>query len=260
MTPKTFIGMNLLLAGVLFASNALACSTAAWSPGESGDVTTNDPVNGVPRVSGACGFKVTGVGHVQDNSPNAETQFIGRFYFYPQLSGTGSTDIFVAYSDEASVELFSVKYDGTNITIDATAASGESASIPVSSNHWHLIEFSWKTGEPGALWVDADATKESASITFASGTGAIESIRLGAPNGFGGLAGMAFFDDYESHRSLPVGALLAGDSNQNGAVDSDDVTAIVDEFLFNTYPGGVTDCDLDGEINSGDVNCAVTKF
>ena len=77
--------------------------------------------------------------------------------------------------------------------------------------------------------------------------------------GFGGLTGMAFFDDYESHRSVAVGALLAGDGNQDGAIDAEDVTAVVDEFLDNTYPGGVVDCNLDGEVNSGDVNCVVTK-
>ncbi len=260
MIFKTFIAMSLLLAGVLFTSNALACSTTAWSPGASGDVTTSDPADGVPRVSGSCGFKVFGAGHVQDNSPDTEDQFIGRFYFLPKLSGSGEADIFVAYSDEASTELFSVNYDGTNIIIDATAASGDkSTPIPVTSDHWHLIEFSWEAGQSGSLWVNADATKEPASTTFASGTGAVESIRLGAPNGFGGLTGMAFFDDYQSDRSQPVGALLAGDGNQDGALDEEDVTAVVDEFLHDTYPGGVVDCNLDGEVNSGDVNCVVTK-
>ena len=95
MTFKTHMSILVLLLVSLFTSSVLACSTAAWNPGASGAVSTNNPVNGVPRVAGECGFKVTGSGYVQDNSPVDESQFIGRFYFLPQLDGTG-TAIFLS--------------------------------------------------------------------------------------------------------------------------------------------------------------------
>lgn len=260
MTFKTYLSILSLLLCSIFTSNVMACSTAAWVPGASGAVTTDNPINGVPRVAGECGFKVTGTGHVQDNSPSDESQFIGRFYFLPQLEGSGTADIFVAYSGVASGILLRVRYDGTNIIMNASGAGGTTVTFPADNDNWNLIEFSWKSGQTGSLWVNADATKDSASITFNSGTGAVNSVRLGAPNGLGGLTGMAFFDDYESHRTQAVGPLLAGDSNLDGVVNDDDLVGIVEEFLSDTYPGGVTDCNLDAEINSGDINCAVAIF
>ena len=260
MSPGICIGINVLLLCMFLSSNAFACSTAAWLGGTSGEVSVNDPANGVPSVSGSCGFKVTGAGYVQDNSPDAEAEFVGRFYFFPQFDGEGSADIFVAYSDEASTELFSVSYDGSTITIDATAVGGGSASAAVSGTRWHLIEFSWLSGDSGGLWVDADAKQEPANANFASGAGAVESVRLGAPNGLDGLSGTAFFDDYTSQRASPIGAILTGDGNLDGVIDSSDIDAIKSEFLLGTYAVGSTDCNLDGGANSGDVNCVVEKF
>jgi hypothetical protein len=265
---RIYISISLFLAGLFIALDAFSCSTAAWIPGGTGSVEANNPANGVPRINGSCGVKVTGTGHVQDNSADAEAKLIVRFYFLPQLDGTGSTDIFVAYSDESPIpdanltKLFSVKYDNdnSNIVVDATAANGGTTSVAVIGNHWHLIEFSWESGQTGSLWVDADATSDPASSTFASGTGTVESVRLGAPNGFGALNGMAFFDDYVSHRSLPVGGVLTGDGNLDGIFDQNDIDAIKAEFLFGTYPSGSTDCNLDSNINSGDVNCVVEKL
>ena len=255
------IGINGLLMCVFLSSNAVACTTAAWLGGTSGQVSANDPASGVPSVSGSCGFKVTGTGgYVQDNSPDAEAEFVGRFYFFPQFDGEGSADIFIAYSDEAATELFSVSYDGSNITIDANAAGGGTASAAVSGTGWHLIEFSWLSGDSGGLWVNADAKQDPANAIFASGAGAVESVRLGAPNGFVGLSGTAFFDDYASQRVSPIGAILNGDGNLDGVIDSSDIDAIKSEFLFGTYSVGSTDCNLDGGANSGDVNCVVEKF
>jgi len=260
MTPRVCISINLLLTCLLLSSNAFACSTSAWF-GTSGAVLPDGPANGVPKVSGGCGLKVTGAGYVQDNSPEAEDQFIGRFYFFPQFSA-GSTDIFVAYSDEATTPLFSVRYDGSNVTIDAAATGGGSASVPISGAGWHLIEFSWVSGNSGGLWVDADATQAQANAIFASGSNpdGVESVRLGALNGSGDLSGIAYFDDYVSHRSSPIGGILWGDGNLNGFIDDGDIDAIKWEFLFGIYPQGSTDCNRDGETNSGDVNCVVEKL
>jgi len=269
MIRTLHISNSVFLACLFMVSDALPCSTAAWVPGGTGNIEVNSPDNGVPRINGSCGFKVTGTGFVQDNSSDAEADLIVRFYFLPQLDGAGSTDIFVAYSDESAspdatlAKLFSVKYDNDNssIVVDATDAGGGTTSAQVSGINWHLVEFAWKSGQTGSLWVDADATTDPASSTFDSGTGAVESVRLGAPNGFGAdLTGMVIFDDYVAHRSLPVGGVLAGDGNLDGTYDLNDIDAIKAEFLFGTYPSGSTDCNLDSNVNSGDVNCVVEKF
>ena len=69
---------------IMGVGSALACTTSAWTGGESGAVNANDPNNSVQRLSGFCGLQVTGQGHVQDDNPTAETSFYARFYFLPQ--------------------------------------------------------------------------------------------------------------------------------------------------------------------------------
>jgi len=248
-----------LLSSAFFVSSALACTTGAWTSAEAGS-TADDPTNGVPRVSGLCGLEVTGTGHVVDNSPEAETTFIGRFYVFPKLLPAGTHELFVAFSDQTDTDsdVVVITYDGTDITIDATAVGGGAASATADATHWNLVEFLWTSGGQGSLWVNSDATTDVADATFASGTGSIDQVRLGAVSTIGG--DIAYFDDYESHRSLPVGALLAGDGNFDGSINSGDVDKVVNEFLFSSLANGVVDCNLDGSINSGDIDCVVSIF
>jgi hypothetical protein len=243
-------------------SSAFACTTDAWLGGAVGAITPDDPLNGVARVKGTCGLEVTGPGHVMDGSPFEDANFIGHFYFFPQFTGSGTTDLFVAYSNEAgTTELFSVRYDGTNVIFDATGgAGGTSVSFPADPTHWNLVEFTWSSGNSGSLWVNSDATSDPADQTFTSGTGMVESVKLGAPNGFGGFGGKVSFDEYEAHRVQQVGMLLAGDADLDDLINSSDINAIVDEFLFDVLAEGVIDCNLDGLVDSGDINCVVDIF
>lgn len=260
---STFLNVGVTLIFSMFSSAVFACTTDGWLAGAVGAVNANDPNNGVARVKGVCGLEVTGQGHVQDGKPSGEDNFIGHFYFLPQFtSGSGTTDLFIAYSDEAATaELFSVSYDGTNIILDATAATGgTSVSFPAEPTGWNLVEFGWHSGASGDLWVNSDAANDPPDATFTSGTGLVESVQLGAPNGFDGLVGKVTVDEYESRREIQVGQLLAGDANLDGLIDSTDINAIVDEFLSGTLAEGVIDCDLDGLVDSGDINCVVAIF
>jgi len=258
-TATRLIMIAALLAGTFFVSSTLACSSAQWTSTAAG-ATVGDPTGSVPRVNGFCGLEVTGTGHVVDNTPTAEATFIGRFYVYPKLLGAGVHEIFAAYSDEVGTKLFSITYDGTNFNFDATAATGGGAtSVVADTTHWNLIEFKWESGVQGSAWVNVDSLSDDpVSGTFASGTGSVEQVRLGAVAGID--ANQAWFDDYESHRSQPVGALLAGDGNSDGNINSGDVDMVVNEFLFSSLAGGVPDCNLDGNIDSGDVDCIVKIF
>jgi len=247
----------------IFASGVFACTTNAWLAGAVGAVNADDPNNGVSRLKGVCGLEVTGAGHVMDGSPSVESDFIGHFYFLPQFTaGSGTPEIFIAYSDEGgSTELFSIKYDGANIIFDATAApGGTSVSFPADPTHWNLVEFGWHSGAPGSLWVNSDATIDPPDATFTSGTGVVESVKLGAPNGFDGLVGKASFDEYESRSQTHVGQLLAGDANLDTLINSADIDLVVTEFLSGTLAEGVIDCNLDGLVNSGDIDCIVAIF
>ncbi len=251
------LNIALLFVGMLFASTTFACSTAAWLGGASGAVNPNDPTNSVARASGFCGLEVTGTGHVQDDSPSAETSFIGHFYFFPEFTGAGDTDIFVAYSDEAAnTEALVISYDGSNIIIDATAIGGGSATVAAASG-WNLVEFAWESGATGDFWVNSDATFDAPSAIFTPGTGSIETVRLGSPNGLGGFAGQATFDEYVSNRTQPVGALLMGDANGNGSLSIADVISIFNELNAGSpvLAPGQPDCNLNGSVTIADVLC-----
>jgi len=248
-TATRLIALAVLLSGTFFVSSALACSTGAWASASTG-TNANDPTNDVNRVSGYCGLEVTGTGLVVDNSPTAEATFIGRFYVFPKLLSAGT--IFAAYSDEAGTPLFNIAYDGTNFTIDAGDATGGTASFAANKSLWNLIEFSWTSGDTGSLWVNADATTDPASATFASGTGSVDQIRLGAVSDFGSET--ALFDDYESHRSLPVGPLLIGDANGNGSITIADAITLFNE-LKGTLAVGQPDCNINGGVTIADAIC-----
>lgn len=238
----------------IFTSSVFACTTDGWLAGAVGAVNADNPINGVARIKGVCGLEVTGQGYVQDGSPDVDDDFIGHFYFLPQFtSGSGTMDLFIAYSDEgATTELFSVKYDGANIILDATAATGgDSVSFPADPTGWNLVEFGWHSGTTGDLWVNSDAANDEPDATFPSGTGLVESVRLGAPNGFDGLVGKATFDEYESRRSLLVGELPMGDSNNDGNITLTDAIGVLREArLFDAeLQEGTPDCNLDGVVS-----------
>jgi hypothetical protein len=252
------VTLVVLMSGTFFVSSTFACSIDAWESVAAG-ATVGDPSISIARVGGKCALQVSGTGHVVDNSPADETTFIGRFYFYPKLLSAGTYEIFVAYSDQTddTSDVFVITYDGTNFILTASDG-GDFASAPADPDHWNQIEFTWTSGGTGSLWVNADAALDPASDTFASGAGSIDQIRMGAVDGVG--ADLAFFDDYESHRTTAVGPLLAGDGNLDGAVNSGDINVVVNEFLANNLGNGVVDCNLDGAVNSGDVNCIVAIF
>ncbi|MCF6225571.1 MAG: dockerin type I repeat-containing protein [Xanthomonadales bacterium] len=256
-----FINVFILALGMLFASNSFAasgvttCNTVAWLGGASGAFNPNDPNHSVPRVKGFCGLEVTGTGHVQDDSPTAETSFVGHFYFLPDFSGSGSTDIFVAYTDNtAATEAIVISYDGSNIIIDASAIGGGSATVAAVSG-WNLVEFAWESGTTGNFWVNADATSDPVSATFTPGSGSIEAVRLGAPNGLGGFTGRSLFDEYVSNRTQAVGALLMGDANDDSSINIFDMAGVQNEILNNALQSGQPDCNADGNINIFDMAC-----
>jgi len=251
-TATRLISSAVLLTSAFFVSSTLACNTTAWQGGVT-DATAGDPTaDGIARVSGLCGMKVTATnGHVADNSPTDETTFIGRFYFFPKNVAAGSHEIFVALSDQTNSEsdVFVISYDSGNITLNASGAGGNSATVAADATHWNLVEFAWTSGGTGELWVNSDALTEAATDTFTPGTGSIDRVEMGGADG-------ALFDDYESHRSLAVGSLLAGDAKSDGTINVFDIVFMRNEILANGLASGQPDCTLDGKVNIFDIVCA----
>lgn len=243
------------------AAGALACSTEAWLGGASGipaNAMAGSPPS-VSRYSELCGFAVTATSHVQDNNPS-DARYRARFYVLDGLTGSDPVDIFEAYSDEAATAaLFRVRFDGAQFTFDATSAGGGSASIG-SANGWNSVEFDWDTGSNTfSFWVNTDATTDEPDGSVNAGAGTVESVRLGAPNGFAPQTGKLTYDAFESRRTTPVGRLLVGDSNGNGSITIADVVSVLNE-LAGTLQIGQPDCNENGTVTIADAVCLINSL
>lgn len=247
------IYLSVLFVGTFCASTTMACTTDSWNGGVSGSPVAGSPT-AVSRVSGTCAMKLSAAGSVKDTSPSAEPAAYIRFYVFAQLN-SGSPVIFEAFSDDNALSsLVQVRFNGTNFVFDAGA--GASGNVPGKTG-WNLVEMAWTGGSAMDYWVNTDSNSTAATGSVDASAGTLEAVILGTTNT---LDGKLTFDDYESHRSTPVGGLLAGDGNQDGEINSGDINVIVNEFLFSTLGNGVPDCNLDGEVNSGDINCVVAIF
>lgn len=246
------------LVGLGYASIANACSTDAWLGGAVGGAADSPPT--IPRYSEFCGFQLDNVqGHVQDNNAS-DTRYRARFYVLDGLTGAGAIDIFEAYAaDNATGPLFKVTFNGSQFTFDATSAGGGSASV-ASVNGWNLVEFDWDSGSNTfSYWVNADATADPANGDVIAGTGTVEAVRMGAPNGFDPQTGKLTFDAFESRRTTAVGALLVGDANGNGSVTVADVVAVLNE-LNGTLQVGQPDCNENGSVTVADAVCLINSL
>lgn len=248
----------IFISGLGFAASALACSTEAWMGGNAGipaNANSGSPPT-VARYSEFCGLAVTGTGHVQDNTPS-DTRYRARLYVLDGLTGAGAIDIFEAYSDiGATNALFKVTFNGSQFVFDATDAGGGSATV-ASANGWNLVEFDWNSDGTFSYWVNADATADAANGSTSAGTGTVEAVRMGAPNGFATQTGKLTFDAFESRRSTAVGALLAGDANGNLSVNIFDIIGIQNEILnpATNLADGQPDCNGNGSVNVFDIIC-----
>lgn len=248
-------GIAILASG--FALNASACTAAAWDSVSGSGVTASPGL--VARYSEFCAYEIAGTGHVQSNKAS-DQRYIARFYVLDGLGGTGDVEIFQAFSDDgATTPLFKISLDGAQFTFDAGDAGGGQATA-ASKNGWNLVEIDWDSGSNTFdYWVNANAAADTATGSINPGVGTVEAVRLGAPNGIAPQTGKLTFDAFESHRSTPVGVLLAGDANNDGSINILDLGIVRIELLnpgnVNLLAPGQPDCNSDGSINILDVGC-----
>ncbi len=252
---ESIIISSLFLIGLGFSVNAAACTTDGW------DSVTGSGVAGSPsavsRYSELCAFEIIDASYVQSIKAS-DTRYIARFYVLDGLTGSGDVEILEAYSnDVATTALFQIRFDGSQFTFDATDAGGTSGSTP-SASGWNLVEVDWESGGSFKYWVNADANTDTETGSVNAGAGTVEAVNMGAPNGFGTQTGTLTFDAFESHRTLPVGALLVGDANGNGSVNIFDMIGMQNEILdpVNNLAIGQPDCNENGSVNVFDMICA----
>jgi len=260
---------SLLVLGLGLSLGAHACTTDGWLGGTNGIPANGDagsPLT-VSRYSELCALAITDTSWVQSDLAS-DKQYIGRFYVYPDLTGSGLVDLLVAYSDEGGASpLFKISYNGSQFVFDTDGAGGGTDNADADDG-WNLIEFEYDADNGNFnYWVnetwgfasEAYVTGPTSNITFPTSTVKVESVRLGAPNGMDSFAGTITYDAFEAHRTTAVGALRAGDANSDDVINILDLGKVRLELL---NPGieaslaeGTPDCNNDGSINILDVGC-----
>jgi len=262
-SKKTPAVLAIIFSGMTLGTSVLACSTDGWDS-ESGMVSVGQPFGATPpdlddvsRFEEFCALVAVDTGYVQTNSPS-HGEVTNRFYVFPgMIGGAGSADILVGYSAENGTgELFSVAYDGTNFVFTTGGGSESVAANP----GWNLIEYHWN-GTTFEYWVNADATMDAPTGSFAGGGAAtLESVRMGLPDGLGGLTGEFSFDSFEMHNTTAIGPLLVCDADANGVLSVSDILTQIDEIFTNPpeLAPGVPDCNFSGgQLTVSDILAAI---
>lgn len=250
-----------LLAG---AQSAMACSTSAWSSAQGG-VTAGEPALATPtatsfrRWSGRCGLKAASVGQfVVDNSPNSETTFKARGYFY---SGglTGQARIFEG-RNTAGTPVITVTYDATaGQLVFGAQGTASTVNAPAAANRWHGFEVRWAaagglTALVGGTSITGTAITPPTTVTLAGSSGGeISSAAFGWISG-GALTGnQPNFDEYDSRRTSDIGFLCPGNAqNTNTVINLADRTVIQNNILNSALASGQADADGSGAVALAD--------
>ncbi len=255
---QTILAAGLLTVGIA----AQACTLGAWDSNASSTAIAGGPAEpagatNFARYSGLCAMQTAGATpSVLNNGaggatsgPAGEGAMIVRFYFKPD-GNTGT--IFTTYEeDAATTPVYTVAFDGTNVTVTGAGAAAV-LTVPVGATNWHSVEISWaNAGGAIDLWVDSDATTAAADASTTSAAAATV-INAGI---LGGVAGVTF-DAYESRRTTAIGRLLLGDANDSGGITIADAVTIVNE-LGGVYSIGVPDCNESGGVTIADAICVV---
>jgi hypothetical protein len=259
---------SILLTSLGFSSAATAaCSTAEWSSVDLTAPSVADSPPATSRYSEFCSLSISDGSYVQSNFAS-DSHYFGRFYVFPkEVSGDGTADIFVAYTDEAAAPgdtLFKVGFDGADAIFTFGAENPVNETLPPG---WSLIEFEYDdVGNVFNYWVNS--VWDFAGLNYPDGvtgsialpdveSGVVEAVKLGAPNGLGTLTGTFYFDAYEAHRTTNVGGLIDCDADGSGDPDINinDILAVIDERFGapQVLAAGQPDCTMDGDVNLNDI-------
>ncbi len=275
MKQKAFLGTAIAAALLLGANVASACAISAWSSATGLTVAdTNEPAAGVnnpvsggfTRYSARCGLRVNAQNKfVQDNTPQNETSYRVRFYYYTG-DITGSTQIFRARNGSGA-NVFSVSHDGANMTVNLIG--GGSDSLAVVDNRWYMVQLDWAQGTgltgrirgAGATPCVAPATSCSNNeeiIVAGSTAEQVQDVQLGllATSGVT-VTTPVFFDEFDSRRTTTPPRLVRGDANASGVVNTADVTNVLLEINNQGLRTGQPDCNESGVVNTADVTCVL---
>lgn len=255
------LSLALAMAGSLAWSSAQACTVAAWT-GTNTTATSSDVGASPRRYYGLCGLNAASSGKaVGENSPNNETTYRARFYFYPGLTA-GEAKMFSATSGDngSGTEVLSVSYNANgNVTVAANGTTVATIS-GVTASRWHAVELTYIGGTSLAVSIRGNQTfTGSSTVTTNVPNTGIGSHTLGFLTS-NGASGSFQFDEFEASRSstTAIGFLNRGDAVPDGTYSIQDVVAVLLE-VRGTLAQGNADVNEDGLVNIQDVFSILRK-
>ncbi len=268
MNKKYLLGTAVAAVLMFGAQAASACAISAWSSATGLTVAnTGEPTAGFSRYSGRCGLRVADSNgatgrFVTDATPNNETSYRVRFYYYTGNITAGTADIFQA-RNIGGTNIIRVTHNGSQLGF-STNTGGAAQNVLVADNKYYAIEIAWAagagTGSMTATVTGAGVATPAGSATFSTLANSGDNIteaRLGLIAGSPTVDPNApvYFDEFDSRRTQDPGRLLRGDANGDGSVFVGDAIQARNEALGGAIAAGQPDCNEDGAVFVGDAIC-----
>ena len=256
--------VGLLMAGWSVSTSAqTTCTTANWTNVVglvNGDSNATGDVGTPPafrRYAGPCALKVpvNGVArYVTDESPNAETSYIARFYVFLDFSASATITLFEAL-DASDAPQLRLQYSGRDMALEVfNNSSTQSIQFTGLTNGWNSVEVAWTQAAEAEVSFSLNGnTPETVTVDTAGRF--IDKARMGNVNGATVASANIDFDDFDSRRQTRPGRLLRGDATGDNVVNIFDVQAAGSETFQGVIAPGQPDCNEDGVINIFDVQC-----
>ena len=280
MNHKALLGTAVAAALMFGAQAASACAISAWSSATGLTVAdTGTYADGFSPIDGDCGLRVAdsnGVNgrFVTDTTPNAETSFKARFYYFTgDIQGTAP--IFQA-RNTGGTNIIQITHSAAGVLSFTANTGGAAQTVNVVDNRYYAIELSWTSGTPGTLTATVSGNAAAAVTIPVAGTvnfttlsnsaDRIDEVRLGLIGGSVTSAAPVYFDEYDSRRTTVPGLLCRGDAGGGPGGTPDFIIGAADRVLItnqilgtNQQPHGYRDANGDGLVASVD-RVAVTNL
>jgi hypothetical protein len=163
-------------------------------------------------------------GYVQDNSPNAETSYHGRFYINPQslITGTGANplalDLFKGLAgDGTGNTVFTVQYRRSTVTgaannraqvrLNVTRSGGTTSTnwFNIADNAYTSVEVAWASGVSATSSLSTGGTVRQNLTTLNTSANTLGSVQLGLQGTLANIGGTIRIDSFVSTKTTVIG-------------------------------------------------------
>jgi hypothetical protein len=207
-----------VLPDTIFADSFQSGNTSAWSSvtGANVGVSAAASLNGAPAFGMQVAINGNTPGYVTDLTPVSDATYRARFYFNPNgtLSGNTQMDIFAA-RNAAGTNVVRVQYRRTNaaggtyqVRLAVARAGGTTTTnwFTIANNTAHAIELDWQSAASATIRFYVDGALRQTLTGLNTSAFRVDSALLGPSAGLvGASSGTMYLDHFESRRNTYIG-------------------------------------------------------